>query len=219
MAGPGSVGALVSQASLSWAREVMSSLVKPCPGGTEPCPRTGTAGCRSLGSTARRRPAVRARPAGRTPLCRFHRASARRCTDARTRRCGAAAGAATPPYSRWARASSTRVRVRPCWPSASRYRRSAGFTVAQQRPGTGPRRPVPSAARLGSFGQPVQGIACQLGAPGAGGGLDQLGQRPCGGKWLVVLAGPLARDPRVGVAARAVVQNSRRPLGPVTAPP
>ena len=147
---------------------------------------------------ARSRPAARGRPAA-----------------ARGRPRGGSRGAATRRNSRWARASSGRSLVRPSRSIASRYRPSAvsgSLSSARQRASM-PEAEVGTAG-LGEFREPRRAPrrrACVL--PAAGGGLDQLGQRPHGDvERGGVLAGRRGRRQRLAVPAEAVGQDGGRPV-------
>jgi hypothetical protein len=86
-----------------------------------------------------------------------------------------------------------------------------GFAVAQQRPA--PRLdPSPQSVRPAWSSQTTgRGHRGQPGVPGAGGGLDQLGQRPHRKMYQPVPGGLPGRRQRVGVAAQAVIQDGGDP--------
>ena len=136
----------------------------------------------------------------------------RSCSRASTRRPSRRSHS---PYSRCARASSGRSRVRPSRSIASRYRSSASAAVAQQRPAAGLDAERGIVARgLGHHRQPIERVAGELVVSQPGGRLDQLRQGPQGAPRIERVGGGLpGRRRGLLVVGEAVVQDRRRPVG------
>ena len=163
---------------------------------------------------ARRRSAPGAR-ARRTPPCRSRRTCRVPCAAGRGRRRRRFSRRSHSPYSRCARASSGRSRVRLSRSIASWYRSSAAapsLSSARQRAS------MPS-AHVGAAGprrlrEPLERVTGELGLACARGRLDELGQRPHGPRVEGVRGGLPGRRCRLLVAGEAVVQDRGRPVRP-----